>query len=76
MLALLEDAEEQQLENDYSRICPDPSISVADLENCLQQYMVTMGYRNIQEVVDAIVGCKCTWKTSPKAVAWQGFGLI
>ena len=63
------DTEELALENDYMRVTPDPSISVADLEHALEAFFKKVGYRNVAEVVDAIVEGKCTWKTSPKAVA-------
>ena len=63
------DVEELALENDYMRVSPDPSISVGDLEAALEAYFKKVGYRNAAEVVEAIEGGKCTWKTSPKAVA-------
>ena len=68
-MAVYLDVEELALENEYLRVCPGPSISVADLEGAIEAYCTVVGYRNVQEVVDAIKECKCTWKTSPKAVA-------
>ena len=67
-LALLR--EEQELEAEDARVVCDPSISVADLEKALEFFTV-MGFRNLQPVLDAIRDAKCTWKTSPKAGAWD-----
>ena len=66
------DAEElldlQVAENDGRRTC-DPSISVKDLEDALEAYFTKVGYRNIQETLDAIKGAGITSRTAPKAGA-------
>ena len=52
---------------EYGRVKSDPSITVVDLENALNEYFKAVGYRSIQEVVDCIKEARVTWKTSPKA---------
>ena len=68
-LALLR--EEQELEAEDARVVCDPSISVADLEKTLEELFTVIGFRNLQPILDAIRDAKCTWKTSPKAGAWD-----
>jgi hypothetical protein len=64
---MMECASEMVAKEAAERLTSDPAITVADLEGCLRAYMDIVGYRNIQEIVDAIVESKCTWKSSPKA---------
>ena len=59
--------DEEQAE--YSRMRCDPSIGIADLEKAVDGYMTSVGYRNVQEVLDMINDAKVTWKTAPKARA-------
>jgi hypothetical protein len=61
------DASELEVMQEAERLTIDPAISVGDLEGALNAYMVAVGYRNLQEVVDIITEAKATWKTSPKA---------
>ena len=62
-LALLaEDAED-------ARVNADPAISAADLEEALESFFKTMGYRNLEEVVQLCKQEKVGWKTAPKAMA-------
>ena len=62
---------EQQLEAEDARISADPSIGIADLENALDLYFKEMHYRNLEEVLQLIAEGKVTWKTAPKAMAWD-----
>ena len=61
-----DDGEEQ-----YSRLRCDPSIQIADLEIALEKNFTAVGYRNVQEIVDIVNEAKCTWKTAPKARAYS-----
>ena len=65
------DDDEEALEAEDARLVSDPSISVADLEKALEQYFSIMGYRNMQDILDIIREARVTWKTSPKARAWD-----
>ena len=65
------DAEELLAEAEDARVTCDPAISVADLEEALERYFGIMGYRNLQEVCTSIKDAKITWKTAPKARAWD-----
>ena len=69
-LAAVDDGEEA-LEAEDARLVSDPSISVADLEKALEQYFSIMGYRNMQDILDIIREARVTWKTAPKARAWD-----
>ena len=64
---MMEDASEIVAMQAADRLTINPAITVVDLEGALNNYMDLVGYRNIQEVVDAIVEGKCTWRTAPKA---------
>ncbi len=55
-------------ENDGRQVA-DPSITVKDLEDALEKYFNKVGYRNIQETLDAIQQAGITWRTAPKAGA-------
>ncbi len=65
-LALM-DADELEAQAQDARMCPDPAIAVADLEKALEAFFTAVGYRNLQEILDAIKEGNCTWKTAPKA---------
>ena len=65
------DEEELAAEAEDARVVGDPSISVADLEQALEAYFSVMGYRNMQEVLDLIKDARLSWKTAPKARAWD-----
>jgi len=64
---MMEDASELAAMQTAERLIIDPAITVVDLERSLENYMEMVGYRNIQEILDAIVEGKCTWRTAPKA---------
>ena len=70
-LVAVDDDEELAAEAEDARVVGDPSISVADLEQALEAYFSVMGYRNMQEVLDLIKDARLTWKTAPKARAWD-----
>ena len=61
-------AAEAALENEYARMAPDPSITVADLERAFQNFFAKVGYRNVQEVLDLIRDARITWNSAPKAM--------
>ena len=64
--------EEQQQDAEDARLIADPSIGVADLEKALDDYFHVMRYRNLlKEVLQLIKDEKVTWKTAPKAKAWD-----
>ena len=62
---------EQQLEAEDARVTADPSIGIADLEAALDRYFKDMHYRNLEDVLQLINDGKVTWKTAPKAMAWD-----
>ncbi len=64
-----EDALELELAAQDGRAKCDPAIGVSDLEDALEAYFGKIGYRNLQEVLDAIKGSGITWTTAPKAGA-------
>ena len=64
-------ADEQQGEAEDARVTADPSIGIADLETALENFFSEMRYRNLDEVLQLIKDGKCTWKTAPKAMAWD-----
>ena len=71
-LALLDDdRDELEAQAEDARVVCDPAISVADLEEALERYFKKIGYRNVDEILVAIKEAKCTWKTAPKARAWD-----
>ena len=53
---------------EYSRMRCDPGIGISNLEQALTNFFQSVGYRNMQEVLDIIMEAKCTWKTAPKAM--------
>ncbi len=65
-LALM-DADELEAQAEDARMTCDPAIAVADLERALEAFFTGVGYRNLQEIVDAIKEGNCTWKSAPKA---------
>ena len=64
-------ADEQQGEAEDARVTADPSIGISDLETALDLYFKDMHYRNLEEVLQLIKDGKVTWKTAPKAMAWD-----
>ena len=62
-------AEDLEAEADDARLCADASITVADMEVALQAYFDAVGYRNLEEIMEAIVEAKTTWRSAPKAGA-------
>ena len=71
MTAALAWLEELQLDAEDARLIADPSIAIADLEKALDHYFKDMRYRNLEEVLPLISDGKVTWKTAPKAMAWD-----
>ena len=65
------DDDEEALEAEDARLVSDPSISVADLEKALEQYFSVIGYRNMRDILDTIKEARVSWKTAPKARAWD-----
>lgn len=65
------DDDEEALEAEDARLVSDPSISVADPERALEQYFSVIGYRNMQDILDTIKEARVSWKTAPKARAWD-----
>ena len=67
-------------EEDLGRNKADPSISVSDLEKCLERYFKKTEYRNMQEVLNLVKESNATWKSSAKAILCKarliGFDLI
>ena len=55
-------------DDDPGRNKADPSISVSDLEKCLERYFTKTGYRNMQEVLDLVKEANTTWKSSAQAM--------
>ena len=66
LLALM-DADELEAQAQDARMSCDPAIAVADLEKALEAFFTAVGYKNLQEILDAIKEGNCTWKTAPKA---------
>ena len=64
-------ADEQQGEAEDARVVADPAIGIADLETALESFFSEKGYRNLDEVLQLIKDGKVTWKTAPKAMAWD-----
>ena len=64
-------ADEQQGEAEDARVTADPSIGISDLETALDLYFKDMHYRNLEQVLQLIKDGKVTWKTAPKAMAWD-----
>jgi len=64
-----DDDDEMELQAEDARCVCDPAITVADLESAFEKYFTKVGYRNVQEIIDAIKEARCTWKTAPKARA-------
>lgn len=60
ILASMGDADE----DDLGRNKADPSISVADLEQCLERFFTKAGSRNMQEVLDLVKEANTTWTSS------------
>jgi len=71
MTAALACLEELQLDAEDARVIADPSIAIADLEEAPDDYFQAMNYRNLEEVLQQISDGKVTWKTAPKAMAWD-----
>ena len=71
MASVAVDDSEEALRAADERLVSDPSIGVADLEKALEQYFSNMGYRNLQDILDIIREARVTWKTAPKARAWD-----
>ena len=75
ILASMGDAEEE-----YSRNKADPSISVDDLEQCLERYFKKVEFRNLQEALDLVKEANTSWKSAAKAILCKarliGFDLI
>ena len=65
---MVDNAEEVTVEQAYTRLKCDPSITVAGLENALEAFFTAVGYRSIQEVIGVIEELKVTRKSSPQAV--------
>ena len=63
--------DDEEAEAEDARVVCDPAITVADLEESLERYFEVMGYRNVQEVLDTIRDAKVSWRTAPKARAWD-----
>ena len=67
-------------EEEYTRIKADPSISVDDLEQCLERYFKKVEFRNLQESLDLVKESNTTWKSAAKAILCKarliGFDLI
>ena len=62
-IATMGDAEEE-----YTRIKADPSISVDDLEQCLERYFKKVEFRNLQEALDLVKEANTSWKSAAKAI--------
>ena len=68
MTAELACLEELRLDD---RVVADPSIAIADLEKALDDYFQELQYRDIEGALELIKSHKVSWKTSPKAMAWD-----
>ena len=71
MAAALAWLEELQLDAEDARLVADPSVAIADLEKALDDYFREARYRNLNELLQLISDAKVTWKTAPKAMAWD-----
>ena len=69
--ALVMAAEGQAADAEDARLISDPAISVADLEEALESFFTKIGYRSFDEVLQVIKHEKVSWKTAPKARAWD-----
>ena len=76
ILASMADAEGK----DNERLKADPSISVADLEGCLERYFKKLMCRNLQDEVNLVKESRSTWNSAAKAILCKarliGFDLI
>ena len=76
ILASMADAEGK----DNERLKADPSITVADLEGCLERYFKKMTCRNLQDEVNLVKESRSTWNSAAKAILCKarliGFDLI
>ena len=68
-------ADEIEAEDEYNRQKTDPSIGISDLQDALERYFAAMGYRNLQEVLDLIVG-KNPWKSAAQAMSLNVFSCF
>ena len=75
ILASMADAEGKD-----ARIKADPSISVADLEGCLERYFKKMMSRNLQDEMNLVKESKSSWNSAAQAILCKarliGFDLI
>ena len=51
----------------YDSLKADPAIGVSDIEKAINRYCDGIGYRNFDEVVNAIAHANVGWKSSAKA---------
>ena len=51
----------------YERLKADPAVTVADIEQAMENYFIEASDRNMGEIMDEIEQDTVNWKTAPKA---------